>query len=192
MNKYYATYLYLIPVFVLIQVLILNEILFFNYINPFLYLSLIISLPLKTPKWFILIYAFTLGLLIDIFGGSLGFHSTATVFVAFLRQTISKITIPHNILADHDQITLSKIGNKSFITFSLVNCPRTPDIEFINIKREAVVTITLGFSAFNKKRIGLKNIPPPIPTIPEIRPRKEPIKREIKKFNFLTIRLLAS
>jgi len=120
MNKYYATYLYLIPVFVLIQVLILNEILFFNYINPYLYLSLIISLPLKTPKWFILIYAFTLGLLIDIFGGSLGFHSTATVFIAFLRHTISKITIPHNILADHDQITLSKIGNKSFITFALI------------------------------------------------------------------------
>ena len=31
----------------------------------------------------------------------------------------------------------------------------------------------LGLSAFNKNKIGLKNIPPPIPTIPEIKPRKE-------------------
>jgi len=36
----------------------------------------------------------------------------------------------------------------------------------------------LGFSAFNKKRIGLKKIPPPMPTIPDINPRVEPIKKE--------------
>tara|TARA_B100000427_G_C15487038_1_gene585792 strand:- start:432 stop:935 length:504 start_codon:yes stop_codon:yes gene_type:complete len=120
MNRYYTTYLYLMPLFVLLQVLVLNEILFFNYINPYLYLSLIISLPLKTPKWFILIYAFILGFLIDMFGGSLGFHSTATVLIAFIRITISKLTIPHNILSENDQITLTKIGSKAFITFAFI------------------------------------------------------------------------
>ena len=37
-----------------------------------------------------------------------------------------------------------------------------------------------GLSAFSKKSIGLKNIPPPMPINPEIRPRNEPIKIEIK------------
>ena len=119
MNKHFIKYLSLLPLFVLLQVLVLNEILFFSYINPYLYLALILSLPLKTPKWFLLLYAFLLGFFIDLFGGSLGFHSTATVLIAFLKPAISKITIPHNILEDNDEICMNKIGNKSFITYSM-------------------------------------------------------------------------
>lgn len=120
MNRIFLKYLGLLPIYVLVQVLVLNEILFFAYINPFLYLLLIISLPLKTPKWFLLVYAFLLGFFIDLFSGSLGFHSTATVFIAFIKPFISKITIPHNILGDSDEISLKKIGNKAFITYSLL------------------------------------------------------------------------
>ena len=120
MNKHFIKYLSLLPLFVLLQVLVLNEILFFSYINPYLYLALILSLPLKTPKWFLLLYAFFLGFFIDLFGGSLGFHSTATVLIAFLKPAISKITIPHNILEDNDEICMNKIGNKSFIMYSLI------------------------------------------------------------------------
>lgn len=120
MNKHFIKYLSLLPLFVLLQVLVLNEILFFSYINPYLYLALILSLPLKTPKWFLLLYSFLLGFFIDLFGGSLGFHSTASVLIAFLKPAISKITIPHNILEDNDEICMNKIGNKSFIMYSLI------------------------------------------------------------------------
>lgn len=61
-----------------------------------------------------------MGFLIDLFTGSLGFHSTATVFAAFIKPFISKIIIPHNILGDSDEITLNKIGFKSFATFALI------------------------------------------------------------------------
>ena len=37
-----------------------------------------------------------------------------------------------------------------------------------------------GLSALNKKSIGLRNIPPPIPINPEMRPRIEPINIETK------------
>ena len=77
-------------------------------------------MPLKTRNWFFLIYAFVIGFLIDLFAGSLGFHSTATVFIAFVKPAITKITIPHNILGDTDEISLNKIGAKSFITFSFI------------------------------------------------------------------------
>ena len=120
MNKHFIKYLSLLPLFVLLQVLVLNEILFFSYINPYLYLTLILSLPLKTPKWFLLFYSFLIGFFIDLFGGSVGFHSTASVLIAFLKPAISKITIPHNILVDNDEISMNKIGNKSFIMYSLI------------------------------------------------------------------------
>ena len=119
MNNYFIKYLGLLPLYLLLQVLVLNEVLFSAYINPFLYVLLIITLPLKTPKWFLLSYAFLLGFSIDLFSGSLGFHSTATVLIAFVKPLISKITIPHNILGETDEITLKKVGSKSFITFSL-------------------------------------------------------------------------
>jgi rod shape-determining protein MreD len=119
MNKHFTKYLLLLPIYALLQVLVLNEILFSAYINPFLYIILVISLPLKTPKWFLLFYAFLLGISVDIFEGSLGFHSTATVLIAFIKPLLSKITIPHNILGDTDEITLQKVGSKAFITFSL-------------------------------------------------------------------------
>ena len=119
MNNYIIKYLGILPFYILLQVLVLNEVLFSSYLNPFLYVLLIITLPLNTPKWFLLSYAFLLGFSIDLFSVSLGFHSTATVLIAFAKPLISKITIPHNILAETDEITLKKVGNKSFITFSL-------------------------------------------------------------------------
>ena len=109
----------LLPLYVIIQTLVLNEIMFSTYINPFLYLIVIISLPLKTNKLFLLIYAFFLGLFIDLFSANLGFHSTATVLVSFLRPLIAKLTIPHNILSENDEISTRKIGVKSYITFSI-------------------------------------------------------------------------
>ena len=119
MNNYFIKYLGLLPLYLLLQVLVLNEVLFSSYINPFLYVLLIITLPLRTPKWFLLSYAFLLGFSIDLFSGSLGFHSTATVLIAFVKPLISRITIPHNILGETDEITLKKVGGKSFSAFSL-------------------------------------------------------------------------
>ena len=60
-------------------------------------------------------------------------------------------------------------------TISFVICPATPNIEFIKINKDAEVAICLGYPAFIKKRIGLKKIPPPIPTNPEKKPITEPI-----------------
>ena len=59
-----------------------------------------------------------------------------------------------------------------------VSCPITPNIELIKINKDAAVTMCLGFPARIKNNIGLKKIPPPIPTTPEINPRADPIKIE--------------
>ena len=48
----------------------------------------------------------------------------------------------------------------------------------IKINSDAAVAICLGYPAFIKNKIGLKNIPPPIPTIPEKNPITDPINIE--------------
>lgn len=67
MTNQILKYLLQLPIYLLIQICILNEVLFFSYINPYLYLIILIVMPYKTPKWFLLLYAFTIGLLLDLF-----------------------------------------------------------------------------------------------------------------------------
>ena len=118
-NNIYIRYITLIPIYVLIQTLILDEILFAGYINPFLYIILIINLPIKIKKWFLLSYAFLLGITLDFTNSTLGFHSTATVLIGFLKPLISRLSIPHNTLGDLDIIDINKIGIKAYLIYSI-------------------------------------------------------------------------
>ena len=63
----------------------------------------------------------------------------------------------------------------SLKTISFVNCPPIPKTEFTKINKDAVLVICFGNPAFIKNKIGLKNIPPPIPTKPDIKPINDPI-----------------
>lgn len=44
-----------------------------------------------TPRYFVLFLGFILGLVIDIFSNSLGVHSAATVFIAYLRPFVIRL-----------------------------------------------------------------------------------------------------
>lgn len=76
---------------VLIQVLIFNQVQFSGFFNPYVYVLFIILLPLSAPRYVVLILAFVLGLIIDIFSNSLGVHSAATVFVAYVRPLVIRL-----------------------------------------------------------------------------------------------------
>ena len=52
--------------------------------------------------------------------------------------------------------------------------------------------MSFGLAARNKKSIGLKKIPPPIPTTPDIKPINPPIKIEIILGIFLKTSFLSS
>ena len=67
-----------------------------------------------------------------------------------------------------------------------------PEIELINMNIDAVVIICFGLPARIKKRIGLKNIPPPIPTTPDINPIDPPIMNDTTLGIFLFILLVSS
>jgi rod shape-determining protein MreD len=148
MTRDLIKYIIQIPVYTLIQILILNEILFLSYINPYLYIILIIVLPYKTPKWFLIIYAFFLGVSIDIFSGTLGMHSFASVLIAFCKNSIAKITIPHNIVEQGDELIMQKIGVKSFLTYTflitLIHLSTLFFLEHLNLEFKMLFKILLS------------------------------------------------
>jgi len=148
MTRDLIKYIIQIPVYTLIQILILNEILFLSYINPYLYIILIIVLPYKTPKWFLIIYAFFLGFSIDIFSGTLGMHSFASVLIAFCKNSIAKITIHHNIVEQGDELIMQKIGVKSFLTYTflitLIHLSTLFFLEHLNLEFKMLFKILLS------------------------------------------------
>ncbi len=81
---------------VLVQVFIFNNIQFSGYINPYVYVLFILLLPFETPGWLLLTLAFLLGFSIDILSGTLGMHTAATVFMAFLRPFVLQVFSPRD------------------------------------------------------------------------------------------------
>lgn len=76
---------------ILIQVLILNQVEFSGFVNPYIYILFILLLPLSSPRYVVLLLAFLVGITVDYFSNSLGMHSFATVFVAYLRPFVIRI-----------------------------------------------------------------------------------------------------
>ncbi len=101
----------------LIQVLIMNNIGFSGYVNPFVYLLFIILLPLEIPAWILLIIAFFTGLTVDLFTATAGLHTSATVFVAFVRPYILRVIAPREGYEQGDEPGIAKNGFRWFILY---------------------------------------------------------------------------
>jgi len=76
---------------VLTQVLILNQVQFSGFVNPYIYVLFVLLLPVSSPRYMVLLLAFLLGITVDVFSNSLGVHSFATVFVAYLRPIVIRV-----------------------------------------------------------------------------------------------------
>jgi len=81
---------------VLLQVLVLNNIHLFGYATPFLYIYLILKMDTDTSRSGILLWAFALGLSIDIFTNTPGMNAMATVFLAFVRPYVVGAFMPRD------------------------------------------------------------------------------------------------
>jgi hypothetical protein len=89
-QKYFIQFVLLVAT----QLLIFNNIEFSGFVNPYVYILFILLLPFNIQKSLLLIMAFAEGLMIDVFSGTPGVHTTATVLVAFLRPAVAGVFAP--------------------------------------------------------------------------------------------------
>jgi len=120
MIKLFPRYLLSFILLVFLQVFILNNIQFSGYINPYIYVLFILILPFETPKWFLLILAFLLGLTIDLFSGTIGMHSSATVVMAFFRPYVLKVISPRDGYESETLPQLRYYGVNWFLKYSVI------------------------------------------------------------------------
>ncbi len=109
-----------IVLYLFLQVFVVRNLVFFEVGFCFLYISVILFLPNTVPVSGVLIIAFVVGLVIDIFSNTAGLHASACVLIAFLRSYILKILFPTRGLETELVISLEGLGTERFIRYIVI------------------------------------------------------------------------
>ena len=83
---------------VLLQVLILNNMHIAGCATPFLYIYLILKFESDIPRNTLMLWAFFVGLAVDIFSDTPGMNAAATVFLAFMRPVLLCLFVPRDMV----------------------------------------------------------------------------------------------
>ena len=83
---------------VLLQVLILNNVHIAGYATPFLYIYLILKFESDTPRNALMLWAFFLGLAVDVFFRHTGDERCRYGVAGFLRPTFLRLFVPRDTL----------------------------------------------------------------------------------------------
>jgi rod shape-determining protein MreD len=107
-------------ILILLQVLLFNNIQFSGYINPYVYIMFIILLPVEIPSWLLLLLSFMTGIIIDLFAGSPGMHSSATVLAGFVRPSVLRIVSPRDGYEPRSEPSMLSYGFRWFLIYTLL------------------------------------------------------------------------
>jgi len=120
MNKGAIRYIGSWVILVLAQVLLLNHIQISGYVNPYLYILFILTLPFNIPNYLLILLGFLLGLNIDIFSNTLGMHTAATTFLAFIRPFVINLISSRDVLELNQGPRISELGFAWFFRYCLI------------------------------------------------------------------------
>ena len=119
MIKDLLKYLFQFVVLVLAQLLIFNNIELSGYINPYVYVLFVLLLPFEVPRIILLVASLALGLVIDLFMGTPGVHSSATVFMAFSRPMVLTLFSPREGYQTGTSPRISQFGLEWFVKYTV-------------------------------------------------------------------------
>ena len=85
----------------LLQVLILNNVHIAGYATPFLYIYMIIKMDSETPRNGLMLWAFFLGLGVDLFSDTPGMNAASAVLLAFLRPLLLRLFAPRDLTGNY-------------------------------------------------------------------------------------------
>ncbi len=121
MNSSYLNHIVRFVFLLLLQGLVLDKISFFDgRMLPFPYIYALLILPFNTAKWLFLIIGFVYGFAIDSFSSTLGMHTSATVFLAFIIPYFRDMLAPIEGYGVVASPTVESQGVKWFLIYILV------------------------------------------------------------------------
>ena len=105
---------------VLLQGLILNNVDLFGFINPNLYILFILLLPIETNAVAVLGLSLVFGLCVDMFSLTWGMHTSACVFIAFVRPYLFRILAPRDGYVFGASPNMSNMGISWFLVYAFI------------------------------------------------------------------------
>ena len=100
MKKVSIRLMILFILLVFLQVWLFDNIHLFGFATPLLYIYFLVKLPIRMNRNIIMFLSALLGLIIDLFGSTLGLTMLVMVISGFLRYYLVKLFIPRDIPDD--------------------------------------------------------------------------------------------
>ena len=101
----------------LLQVLILNNVHIAGYATPFLYIYMIIKMDSETPRNGLMLWAFFLGLGVDLFSDTPGMNAASAVLLAFLRPLLLRLFAPRDLTGNFAP-SARTMGTAAFLKYA--------------------------------------------------------------------------
>ena len=111
-------YTILFVVMALLQVFLFSRIGVSVYIHPLAYVAFIILLPMEIAPLLLLTLGLLMGVTMDVFMGTAGINTIATLFVAFCRPTLLNLLAGKDEVKDGGIPNVNRLGIKKFIKYA--------------------------------------------------------------------------
>ncbi|MBQ8520911.1 MAG: rod shape-determining protein MreD [Bacteroides sp.] len=106
---------------VLLQVLILNQMHINGYATPFLYICFILRFHSRVSRNELMLWAFSLGLIVDMFSNTPGMNAASAVCLAFFRNSLLRMVTLRDMDEDFEP-SIHTLGFLAFFRYSLLAC----------------------------------------------------------------------
>jgi len=107
-------------VFVLAQTLMLGGIHLFNCATPLLYVYFVMMFPRNYPKWALLLWSFTMGLLIDVLFNTPGLAAASLTLIAAIQPYLLEAFTTQDS-AENLEPTLKTLGWEKYTTYAIMS-----------------------------------------------------------------------
>lgn len=102
------------------QIYVFNKIQVSGFINPQVYVLFILMLPFEISGFWLLSFAFMMGLTVDFFQHTPGMHAAASVTLAFLRPGVIRLVGKKEDLEPWQYPNVRDAGSLWFLAYALI------------------------------------------------------------------------
>jgi rod shape-determining protein MreD len=121
MNTNFLRLLFYFILLILIQDLVVDKLPLGTYIRPEIYTIFILLLPFNYPAITTLVWAFALGICIDIFSADvIGLHTAALLALAYVRPRLLKLVSPKDDMESIAIPSYHNLGLRPFIIYTIL------------------------------------------------------------------------
>ncbi len=113
-------YALIFALLMILQLFLFNNIQFSGYVNPYVYIMFIMLLPFEISSWLLLVISFFTGFVVDLFAGTPGMHTSATVMAGFARPYVLRLISPREGYEISSEPSLFVYGFNWFLIYTLL------------------------------------------------------------------------